>query len=77
MRPRILVVDDEARIRRALERLLRRDGHEVVQAADGLEALEKCRQESFNLAVVDLLMPRMGGLELLARMSADLSLIHI
>jgi len=71
MRPRILVVDDEARIRRALERLLRRDGHEVVQAADGLEALEKCRQESFNLAVVDLLMPRMGGLELLARMSAD------
>jgi len=60
---RILVVDDEPAVRDSLERALRLDGYEVELAADGREGLERCRAAAPDAIVLDLLMPRMDGLE--------------
>jgi two-component system response regulator HydG len=63
--PKVLVVDDEPAIRRALMRMLESHGMRVVSAGDGAEALELLAREAVDVAVVDLMMPRVGGLELL------------
>jgi CheY-like chemotaxis protein len=61
--PRILVADDEDEIRGMLVMLLKADGWLVAEAASGNEALERCRQESFDVAVLDYMMPGMNGLQ--------------
>ena len=61
---RILVVDDEPAVREAIERALRLEGYEVALAADGHEALERIGQRPPDAVVLDLLMPRVDGLEL-------------
>jgi two-component system KDP operon response regulator KdpE len=61
---RILVVDDEPGIRKVVRDALERDGHEVVPAIDGEEALERFAEGAFDLVVTDLAMPRVDGLEL-------------
>jgi CheY-like chemotaxis protein/anti-sigma regulatory factor (Ser/Thr protein kinase) len=63
---KILVVEDNSNQRNGLCRLLERAGYEVRSAADGVEALQKIRKSSFDLLLVDIWMPRMNGLELLA-----------
>ncbi len=63
--PRILLVDDEPSIRAALTRALERDGHQVLCAPDGRQALEVATRESPELVVTDIRMPVMDGLELL------------
>jgi two-component system response regulator AtoC len=63
---RILVVDDEEKMRRLLEMSLKNMGHEVVLAADGAEALASCVEAPFDLILTDLKMPRMDGLQLLS-----------
>jgi two-component system cell cycle sensor histidine kinase/response regulator CckA len=68
----ILVVEDEAGIRRVLERSLTRVGHTVLTAGDGLEALEVIRvHDDIDLVVSDVVMPNLGGPELLERARAD------
>ena len=62
---RILVVDDEARARNALTRLLRHEGYEVVGAGNGREALDFLGSASPDLILLDLMMPELDGLELL------------
>ena len=62
---RILIVDDEQKMRRLLEMALRGMGYEVVQAADGVEALERFAEAPFDMVLTDMRMPRMNGLELL------------
>jgi two-component system, chemotaxis family, chemotaxis protein CheY len=64
---RILVVDDEAALADALRRALARSGHEVRVAATGLEAARRYREQAADLAVVDIHMPEMDGLELLVQ----------
>lgn len=61
----ILVVDDEANIRLMLADTLERDGHSVVTAASGEEALPLLRNHTFDLALLDLKMSGMSGMELL------------
>ncbi len=61
---KILVVDDSSNERNGLCRLLERAGYEVRSAADGVEALEKIRENQFDLLLVDIWMPRMNGIEL-------------
>ena len=63
--PLVLVVDDEAANRQALERILRREGHRILHAANGREALAKMREEPPDLMLTDLKMPGMTGLELM------------
>jgi len=62
---RILVVDNEAKMRRILELSLRNMGHEVAQAADGEEALAALERDSYDLVLTDLRMPRLDGIGLL------------
>jgi len=64
---RILVVDDEKIKRITLAEDLAGQGHEVVAAADGEEALERFEQQRFDVVVTDLKMPKVDGLELLKR----------
>lgn len=61
---RILLADDDARVREALADLLAAWGYEVETAQDGVEALEKARLFNPALVISDLRMPRMGGAEL-------------
>jgi two-component system, OmpR family, response regulator MprA len=65
---RILVVDDEPAVREAIERALRLEGYEVGVAADGCEALERIDSRPPDALVLDLLMPRVDGLELCRRL---------
>src|SRR3954464_14397858 len=68
--PRILLVDDEQPIQTLLSFPLQRDGYEVVQASDGREALARYSEQAFDLVVLDLLLPRMDGLEVCKRLRA-------
>ena len=70
MSSRILVVDDEDKMRRILELALMGMGHEVVQAADGQEALDRLTEGDFDLVLTDLRMPRLDGLGLLQALRA-------
>ena len=62
---RLLVVDDEAQMRRALKAVLKRKGFDVVVAEDGRQALSKLDEGGFNAVISDVRMPRMSGIELL------------
>ena len=67
---KILVVDDEAIARANLARVLAHDGHETAQAGGGSIALEMLQHGEYDLVLTDLIMPDMGGLELLERVRA-------
>ncbi len=62
---RVLVVDDSLSARMSLVKRLNRHGLEIVEACDGLQALDCLRRDTFQLVITDLDMPRLGGLELL------------
>jgi adenylate cyclase len=74
---RILVVDDNAANRDLLARRLGREGHCVTAAASGAEALALIAAESFDLVLLDLIMPGMSGFEVLCRLKADASTRHV
>jgi DNA-binding response OmpR family regulator len=63
-RARILLVEDDAALRRYLGVVLRRAGYEVIAAADGLEALRLALSSPVSALVTDAVMPRLGGPEL-------------
>jgi two-component system NtrC family sensor kinase len=63
----ILIVDDERDIRQLLREMLACEGHDVTEAANGLEALERLRGASFDLVLTDVRMPGLNGVELLRR----------
>jgi DNA-binding response OmpR family regulator len=65
---RILLVDDEQSIQTLLSYPLRRDGYEVVQATDGHQALERFAEQPFDLVVLDLMLPKLDGLEVCRRL---------
>ena len=65
-KPRMLVADDERNIRKNLGMVLETAGYAVDEAQDGEEALDLCRQNHPDIAFVDLHMPKMEGLEVLA-----------
>jgi two-component system response regulator MprA len=65
---RVLVVDDEPAVRRALERALQLDDYEVSLAADGEEALDALARQPADAVILDILMPRLDGLEVARRM---------
>lgn len=67
---KILVVDDEPSIREIVSLYLQRAGYDVVTAADGQAALDALTQTTFNLVVLDLMLPRLDGLEITRRLRA-------
>ena len=68
---RILLVDDEQSIQTLLSYPLRKEGYDVVQATDGNEALERFGDGSFDLVVLDLMLPGIDGLEVCRRLRAS------
>jgi two-component system, OmpR family, KDP operon response regulator KdpE len=76
---RILVVDDDPQIRRAMKATLTSRGYEVSDSRDGEEALEKLRSETYDLLLLDMNMPGMGGIETcgLIRSSSDIAIIML
>jgi DNA-binding response OmpR family regulator len=68
--PRILLVDDEQPIQTLLSFPLQRDGYDVVVAADGREALARYEEQPVDLVVLDVMLPRMDGLEVCKRLRA-------
>jgi DNA-binding response OmpR family regulator len=67
---RILLVDDEQSIQTLLSYPLRKDGYEVVRASDGREALDRFTEQSFDLVVLDVMLPLIDGLEVCRRLRA-------
>ena len=77
---KILIVDDETIMRESLAGWLERDGHAVQTARSGEEALNKCRENRFDILLVDIKMGGMSGLEVLRRIKesdADVAVVMI
>jgi two-component system nitrogen regulation response regulator GlnG len=68
---RILVADDEESIRWVLSKALSKQGYQVDLASNGEQALEMGRQKSYDLAVLDIKMPGLSGLDLLTRFQEE------
>ena len=58
---KILIVDDEAGIRDIIKKYAVFEGHEVVEATDGMEAIQVCREMEFDIIVMDVMMPELDG----------------
>lgn len=58
---RILVVDDEYRIRQLIRKYAEFEGYEVEEAVDGMQAIEVCRRQDFDLIIMDVMMPELDG----------------
>ncbi len=71
MAKRILIVEDEKDIRDLLEHYLKKEGYEVQSAKDGESALTKASRETFDLLILDLMLPVMDGLEVCRRLRAQ------
>jgi DNA-binding response OmpR family regulator len=65
---RILLVDDERSVQTLLAYPLRKDGYEVVAATDGREALDRFAEQRFDLVVLDIMLPKLDGIEVCRRM---------
>lgn len=76
-RTRILVVDDEPKNRELLRDLLEFNGYAVIEADDGMAALKQIETESCDVILLDVRMPRMGGLETCRRLKANPKTAHI
>ena len=57
----ILVVDDEEMIRKLISKYAVYEGHTITEAADGMEAIRLCREEKFDLMIIDIMMPELDG----------------
>lgn len=70
-RPLVLVVDDQASLRRLVRVNLELDGCEVVEAVDGVDCLERARARRPDLVTLDIVMPRMDGIETVTQLRTD------
>jgi DNA-binding response OmpR family regulator len=70
---RILLVDDEQSVQKLLSYPLRKEGYEVVPALDGEEALERCRGQTFDLIVLDVMLPKLDGFDVCRQIRAQSS----
>lgn len=59
--PKILICDDEAGLRAVLKRYAVFEGHEVMEASDGKEAVQLCKNNNFDIIIMDIMMPEMDG----------------
>jgi DNA-binding response OmpR family regulator len=64
---RILIIEDESLILKALEFRLRKDGYDVLKAADGRDGIRAIEQEQFDLMITDMMLPFNNGLEVVNR----------
>jgi type IV pilus assembly protein PilB len=69
-KPRILIADDDPQMRRLVRSILERDGYDVTEAGDGLDAIDQIESKQFDLMVLDVDMPRLDGLGVLEELRA-------
>ena len=74
---RILVAEDDRFLRKAAEMALKRQGYTVLTAADGEEALRAARTELPDLILLDLIMPKLNGFDVLQALKKDAPTAHI
>jgi len=70
-RARVLVVDDDRALVRVAQRVLEKEEFDVLTAFDGLEGLQKARQEKPDVIILDITMPKMEGYEVCRRLQQD------
>ena len=68
---KLLIADDEPAVRALVQVTLEGDDYEILEAEDGVEALEKARDEGPRLVLLDIMMPRLDGLEVCRALKAD------
>lgn len=68
---KILIAEDELLMLKALEFKLKKDGYQVDVAADGREAMEKVKNNTYDLVLTDIMMPFVGGMEILSYIKND------
>jgi DNA-binding response OmpR family regulator len=68
--PRILLVDDELSVQKLLTYPLRKEGYDVVPALDGREALDRLREDNFDLVVLDVMLPKQDGFDVCRQIRA-------
>lgn len=61
MNEKILIVDDEVRLRKLLTAYLKKEGYQIIEAGNGLEALNQVRSNKVDLVILDVMMPVMDG----------------
>ena len=66
---KILIVDDEVEMRVALETTLKREGYRLTLAENGEQALERLNEDTFDLVLTDVKMPKMNGIDLLKKLT--------
>jgi two-component system response regulator VanR len=71
MKDIIMVVDDSLDLREVLALYLRNAGYEVIEACDGIDAMEKLKDNSISLMILDIMMPRMDGFELIRKLGKN------
>ncbi|MCU0719254.1 MAG: adenylate/guanylate cyclase domain-containing response regulator, partial [Pirellula sp.] len=74
---KLLIVDDDGEIRLSMERMLLRLGHEAYSCGDGYQALKMLQSQSFDVCLLDLHMPGLGGLELISQIRKTPSLSQL
>ena len=75
--PTVLIVDDEPDVRTLCKVNLEYEGYRVIEAADGLEALEVVKKDLPDVILLDLMMPNLDGWEVLRRLREDAATAHI
>ena len=68
---KILVIEDEATLQKALNEILSKEGYEVVSSLDGLRGLELAQKENPDLILLDIILPKMDGFEVLRRIKEN------
>ena len=74
---KLLVIDDEEAFRQLLREVLEQDGHQVWEADNGAAGLDIIRRQALDLAIVDVVMPKKGGIELLMELQHEPSDLKI
>lgn len=70
MKPLVLLVDDEPNLRDLLRQMLELGGYEVVEAEDGLDAINQLKQKTPNIMILDVMMPNLDGVTLCKKLRA-------
>lgn len=70
---KLLVVDDEAQIRNIIRKYGEFEGYEIAEAVDGMDAIEKCRKDQFDLIIMDIMMPNLDGFSAVKKIREEAS----
>ena len=68
---KILIVDEEEKIREVIREYAEFSGYEVDEACDGMDAVLKCRENKYDIIIMDIMMPNMGGETTLAKLKEN------